>query len=209
MTRKLHRIIRAINFQANFVKISSIKQFFLAALGGVFAVAGFAPLSLFLVPILALVLLFWLWQRADSPRAAFGLGWCFGLGLFGAGVGWLYVALYEFGNMPAPLALLALLLFGGIYLIVSGIGGIFAGKITHTDMDKVLSDHAITLGRCGIVAWLYFYGIPMVDAGILSSVRQPIGRICADFRRVRRVVDHIGDCRIVGLVATKAMELAG
>lgn len=129
MSRKLHRIIRAINFQANFVKISSIKQFFLAALGGVFAVAGFAPLSIFLAPILSLALLFWLWQRADSPRAAFGLGWCFGLGLFCAGVGWLYVALHEFGNMPAPLALLAVLLFVAFISLFPALAGYLQAKL--------------------------------------------------------------------------------
>jgi apolipoprotein N-acyltransferase len=38
-------------------------------------------------------------------------GGAFGLGWFLAGVGWLYVSMHTYGQMPAPIALLALLLF--------------------------------------------------------------------------------------------------
>lgn len=38
-------------------------------------------------------------------------GFLFGLGQFGVGVSWLYIALNEFGRMPGPLAALALFLF--------------------------------------------------------------------------------------------------
>ena len=40
-------------------------------------------------------------------------GLVFGFGWFTAGVGWLYVSMHTYGMMPAPLALLALLLFAG------------------------------------------------------------------------------------------------
>ncbi len=40
-------------------------------------------------------------------------GGAFGFGWFLAGVGWLYVSMHTYGLMPAPLALLALVLFAG------------------------------------------------------------------------------------------------
>lgn len=111
------------------MKITGFWQLGLAALGGVLAVAGFAPWGAFPLPILSLVLLFWLWQKADSPRAAFGLSFCFGLGFFGAGVGWLYVALHEFGNMPAALAFLAMLLFVAFISLFPALAGYLQAKL--------------------------------------------------------------------------------
>jgi apolipoprotein N-acyltransferase len=55
---------------------------------------------------LALVTLPWLvhtWRDAP-PKRCFWSGFWFGLGLFGAGVSWIYVSLHDFGDMPAPLA---------------------------------------------------------------------------------------------------------
>ena len=77
-----------------------------ALLLGIATVFSFAPFGLSALPALTLAGLFALWQRAASPRRAFVLGLAFGLGLFGAGVSWVYVALSTFGGMPAPLAAL-------------------------------------------------------------------------------------------------------
>ncbi len=71
---------------------------------GAAGVFGFAPLGAPLVPIVALALLLLLWQDAEDARAAAWCGFAFGLGLFGAGVSWVYIALNTFGGMPAVLA---------------------------------------------------------------------------------------------------------
>ena len=52
-----------------------------------------------------------LWLTARSAGAAAGLGFVFGLGMFLAGVSWVYVSLHRFGAMPAPLAAIATLGF--------------------------------------------------------------------------------------------------
>jgi apolipoprotein N-acyltransferase len=82
-----------------------------AFLAGALAVAGFAPLYLFPLPVLTLALLLQLCTRAPGAWHAGRLGFAFGLGLFLTGVSWVYVSLHDFGAMPAPLAAFATLLF--------------------------------------------------------------------------------------------------
>jgi apolipoprotein N-acyltransferase len=71
---------------------------------GAGTVFGFAPFGLAGVPIVMLALLFGSWQGAASARAAAWQGFGFGIGLFGVGASWVYVALNTFGGMPAALA---------------------------------------------------------------------------------------------------------
>src|SRR5439155_12630306 len=79
----------------------------MAAAAGVATVVGFAPFGVAHLPILTLSLLFALWSGASSPRAAAETGFAFGLGLFGAGTSWVYIALESFGGMPAAIAIIA------------------------------------------------------------------------------------------------------
>lgn len=78
---------------------------------GAVAVLGFAPLGLFVLPIVSLAALAWLGNRADSPRSAAWLGYAFGFGLFVFGISWIYIALHVYGAMPAVLAASATAVF--------------------------------------------------------------------------------------------------
>jgi apolipoprotein N-acyltransferase len=82
-----------------------------ALFAGALSVGGFAPFNYFPLALLGLAWLFWHWQRAPSGRAAFASGFVFGLGLFGAGVYWIFISLHTFGGMAAWLAALATFLF--------------------------------------------------------------------------------------------------
>jgi len=92
------------------MRIPRLPAWLAAALLGGLAVAGFAPLGWFPLPVLSLAGLFLLVSDA-APKRAFLLGWAYGLGLFMAGVSWVYVSISTYGGMPAPLASLATLLF--------------------------------------------------------------------------------------------------
>ena len=94
-----------------------------AFLLGAATVLGFAPMALAPMPVLSAAGLLWLWQGAATPRRAAALGFAFGLGLFLAGVSWVYVSLHEFGAMPAPLAALATLLFCAILALYPALAG--------------------------------------------------------------------------------------
>ncbi len=49
--------------------------------------------------------------RSRALRAA-GIGFAYGLGLFVAGLCWLYISMHRYGGMPAPMAAAAVVLFG-------------------------------------------------------------------------------------------------
>jgi apolipoprotein N-acyltransferase len=74
---------------------------------GAIAVAGYAPFHLYPLSILALAGLFHLWSAADTRKQGFWLGYSYGLGMYGAGVSWIYISLHDFGGMPMPLAVIA------------------------------------------------------------------------------------------------------
>lgn len=69
-------------------------------LGGALAVLGFAPYYLFPASIISLAILFYFWQNAATPKAAFWQGLQYGLGLFVVGIYWIYISLHDFGGMP-------------------------------------------------------------------------------------------------------------
>jgi apolipoprotein N-acyltransferase len=79
-----------------------------AFLAGAAAALGFSP-GWFIVVLAAFALLVHLW--ALPGRSAFWIGFCFGLGLYGVGVSWVYVSMNRFGGLAAPLAAAATLGF--------------------------------------------------------------------------------------------------
>ena len=101
MTQSAALILRAGRF-----KLGAL-PFLLGAL----TVLGFAPFYFYFLPPLTVAALFYLWLHAGSRRAAFMIGFMFGLGLYGVGASWVYVSLHDFGMMPMPIAVLATTLF--------------------------------------------------------------------------------------------------
>ncbi len=81
-----------------------------ALAAGLLLPLAFSPFDLFPLAVLSPALLFALWSDASPGRAAFR-GFLYGTGMFGLGVSWVYVSMHHYGNMPAPLAGLAVLLF--------------------------------------------------------------------------------------------------
>lgn len=90
----------------NFYMIKLIIVFLL----GLLTVLGFAPFYLFPVPVITLAVLSGFCHKTQNPLHAASLGFCFGMGLFSAGVTWIYVSLHDFGAMPMPVAVVALII---------------------------------------------------------------------------------------------------
>jgi len=92
----------------------------LALLSGALMVLSFAPFGLYPVAVLSL-LGFYLALRGRTGASAFVVGWLFGVALFGTGVAWVRISLNEFGNMPALVANLLMLLFVVVMALYYGL----------------------------------------------------------------------------------------
>lgn len=82
----------------------------LALVAGALLPLAFAPFGLYPLAVLAPALLFFSLSEL-TPRAALRRGFAFGLGLFGVGVSWVYVAVADFSDSGAVTAVILTALF--------------------------------------------------------------------------------------------------
>ena len=90
---------------------------------GALTVLGFAPFYFFPVPVITIAFLLYFWRKSASPLQSALLGFCFGMGMFGAGVTWIYISLHEFGAVPAPIAVFLLIIlcaYLSLYTTITG-----------------------------------------------------------------------------------------
>ncbi|HUH93391.1 MAG TPA: apolipoprotein N-acyltransferase [Casimicrobiaceae bacterium] len=140
-----------------------------AFLLGAAGVLGFAPLGLWPLAILCQAALFALWSRAETPCAAGALGLAFGLGLFGAGVSWVYIALSTFGGMPGPLAGLATAVFCAYLALFPATTGWLCARLAPPASRERL---AIAAGGWTVAEWLrswLFSGMPWLSVGYAQA----------------------------------------
>jgi len=71
-------------------------KYLLLFLAGALLPLAFSPLNFYLFSVLSPAVLFYFLLSA-SPRQAAWFGWWFGMGFFGVGVSWVFVAIYVFG----------------------------------------------------------------------------------------------------------------
>ncbi|HEV7478490.1 MAG TPA: apolipoprotein N-acyltransferase [Burkholderiales bacterium] len=139
-----------------------------AFLAGAAAVPAFAPIGFFPIALLAFAWLAHLWANA-SPRRAFWTGFAFGMGLFGAGVSWVYVSLSQFGGMPPPLAALATFLFCALLAAFTGGAGWLQARVPASEPVRaaLLIPASWTLFEW-LRSWV-FTGFPWLAAGYATT----------------------------------------
>jgi apolipoprotein N-acyltransferase len=93
-----------------------MKGHVLALTGGAILPLAFAPFQFYPLAVVSLVMLFLAWQGV-TPKLAALRGFLFGLGLFGVGVSWVYVAIHVFGQ--ASIAVAGLMTFGFVAFLAS------------------------------------------------------------------------------------------
>ena len=146
----------------------------LAFSAGLCAVLGFAPLSLFPFSVLALAALFALWQNTHSARAASRLGFVFGFGFFGAGIGWIYIALHDYGDMPFLLALFATALFAAFLALFTALIGYLQAKLQTPAWVRMVM---VMPAAWVLVEWLrglIFTGFPWLTVGYSQAAASPL-----------------------------------
>jgi len=100
------------------------KAYSVVLLAGALLPLSFAPFHYYPVAVISLALLFICWDGVTAKQAAVR-GFLFGLGFFGVGISWVYVAIHDFGGANIFLASLLTALFVSFlasYLAVLGWG---------------------------------------------------------------------------------------
>jgi len=141
-----------------------LRPLFTPFLLGVLTVAGFSPFDIFILPLVTLVVLFRLWLHAPARRAAW-IGFAFGMGLFGAGVNWVYVSLHDFGGMPLPVAVVVTLLFCGVLALFPAAVGWLQARSGGTAVRRcLLALPALWVLLEWLRGWI-FTGFPWLSLG--------------------------------------------
>lgn len=136
----------------------------IALLAGAATVLAFAPAGVFPLALFTFGLLIHQWMGA-TPRKAFFTGYWFGLGMFGAGVSWVYVSLHNFGGMPLPLAAFATLLFCAFLALFPAAAGWLQARIpAHPGVRACLLIPAAWVLLEWLRGWI-LTGFPWLSAG--------------------------------------------
>jgi apolipoprotein N-acyltransferase len=94
-----------------------------------FSPTELSPLEFFPLSVIVLSVLFWLWHASNKREAAW-LGFYFGLGLFGTGIGWIYIALHDYSGMSPLLAFLATALFATFLALFPALAGYIQARLS-------------------------------------------------------------------------------
>lgn len=140
-----------------------------AFVAGAALVAAFSPADVYPLGVLAPALLIHLWLRAAGPRDCALIGFSFGMGLFCAGVSWVYVSLSVFGGMPAAIAGFATLAYCAWLALLPAAVGYAQYRLTSGDTARSLAAiPAIWMLAEWLRGW-YFTGFPWLVLGYAAS----------------------------------------
>ncbi len=154
---------------------------------GLLAVLGFAPFSLYPLTILALAILFVHWQHARGKWMAARLGFAFGFGLFIAGIGWIYVAMHDYGGMPMLLAAFATAIFSAFYALFPALVGYVQAKLrSRFGGQKAVPAYIVLVllipALWVLLEWLrglLFTGLPWLVMGYAQAASSPLAGYAA------------------------------
>ena len=153
---------------------ASFPVLLLSLVAGALAVAGFAPLNAWPLPILSLAVLFGLLARTSSLRAGFLIGLVWGLGFFIAGVSWVFISLSVYGGMAAWLAALATLLFCAFLALFPATVGALQARWPVSPTLRLLLLIPLMWGATEWVRGWIFTGFPWLVMGYSQVPDSPL-----------------------------------
>ena len=159
---------------SNFQGWSGQKGNVVALIAGAILPLSFSPFHFYPLAVVSLVLLFSSWQNINAKQAAWR-GFLFGIGMFGVGVSWVYVAIHDFGHASVFLAGLLTALFVCFLSLYLAIIGWIVKRIignTFTSLDLVLLLPVAWLGFEWFKTW-FLTGFPWLEIGV-SQIDGPL-----------------------------------
>lgn len=131
-------------------------------------VAAFAPFNFGWLAVPVLAALFWLWDGGGVRRGLF-TGFAFGIGMFGAGVSWIYFSLHDYGNMHAALAALTVAVFVALLALYPAAAGALSAILPGGRAPRML---AAAPALWTLFEWLrewMFTGFPWLGLGYAAT----------------------------------------
>jgi apolipoprotein N-acyltransferase len=98
------------NFTQRLNQLPKWLQLTISLLAGCLVPLSFAPFNIWPLGIVALTI-FALLINEQSAKTVWWRAWCFGVGMYGIGVSWVYVSISGFGGAPVPLAAFLVMVF--------------------------------------------------------------------------------------------------
>jgi apolipoprotein N-acyltransferase len=137
----------------------------LAVVAGVLHTASFAPVEAWPLQVASLaLLLIALGGRATPLRAAW-LGWLFAFGWLGSGLWWLFISLHRYGELAAPLSVLAVVVLAALLALYHAL----ALALYARWRGERPSANAVLFAACWLLAELargvLFTGFPWIAGG--------------------------------------------
>ena len=146
-------------------RLRSLASLGLPATVGAISALGFAPLQWWPLQLLSLAYLFHAISQAQAR--VFRIAWAWGFGAILAGVYWLFTARHRFGDIPAPLALIALIILALFIGSFTGLAMWCAQRLRQAAPDYVFL--LLILPACwSLNEWIrgfIFTGFPWVVSG--------------------------------------------
>ena len=138
-----------------------------AALAGALSALGFAPLELWPLTLMALVVLLECLARAESLRGACGTGLLFGLGQFTVSLSWIPTAFTYQANMPAWLGWLAEVLLSAYLALYPALACASAWRLRRTDRVGLVFVLAATWMLAEWLRGVLLTGFPWNPLGVI------------------------------------------
>lgn len=163
-------------------------------LAGMALPLAFSPFHYYPVAVISLVLLFLSLQGIAAKQAALR-GYLFGLGLFGVGISWVYVAIHDFGGSGMILAGLLTAIFVAFLAIFVGLITWGSKKLTGLMLSGW--DYLLLLP----VAWLVFEWIKIVFLTGFPWLELGVSQIDGPLRGYTPIIGVLGVSLLVAFSA--------
>ncbi|CAB1274217.1 Apolipoprotein N-acyltransferase [Candidatus Nitrosacidococcus tergens] len=151
------------------------KSILVLVAGGILPLA-FAPYHIYIIAIISPIFLFAICRNALVKQTLW-YGWLFGLGYFGVGVSWIYIAIHDFGHTSV---VLALSITGLFIAFLSLFPALLAGLITFLFPNENKTKYLLVWPTLWvIIEWIrgwIFTGFPWLSLGY-SQFESPLSNL--------------------------------